>query len=121
MELQIDYRTTAREIIAAIDSWASDTETDREEACKLWAIFTALRGPDNENGFDKRDKTCYIRSSVLPNLANRAGADIVYHKAVIEYSDLHRVIELLNKADDNYHFNGHIRQAVSAILSTEKF
>jgi len=114
MKFKIEQKTTAREILAAIDEWAiSNCEGEPQH---LWNILSALRGPDNESFEDKRTKTAPIRSVVLPNLADKASARVDYvnqntYKTLGELSKLH---------DTQFHFNNHIRYAAQSILATER-
>lgn len=111
--MRIEPKISAREILAAINEWARVCNPD--EAQILWSIFTALRGPDNDDWELKHSHTVPIRFMVLSNLAQKSYADtFVYHPEEM-YNELKA---LLKPTQD--HFKVHVRLAVEAILSTEE-
>jgi len=70
-KLVIPAETTALEVLRAIDTWAGIT--DVYDARRLWAILTALRGPDTADDAVKAATTQHIRG-IVPTLAGKAGA-----------------------------------------------
>lgn len=72
----------------------------------LWALLTALRGPDDGNDLLKMDTTAIIRKRTMPNIASRkAMVDDRKISKLLDYSDL----------TGSIHFLNHIRSAVYAL------
>ncbi len=104
---------TAKEMLALLDNFPASIGDNPDhanlpgsESRKLWAILTALRGPDDDDEVVKSRTTSIIRARVLPHLSRAAGA-------FVNMSD-----PLPNPSDVNTpstHFNNHIGTALSAI------
>ena len=95
----IPKEATAREILAAIDQWAKDQLegsppysyfSEDTEICKLWAILTGQRGPDNGDEALKDHTTAIVRAHSLYHLAIANGAVVNTHDDGVteKYSNL---------------------------------
>lgn len=95
---QFSPNATAKQVLAAIDQWASQQLEPRPsyvsaaldrysplyptqfgsdyrgEGKKLWNIISAMRGPDNDDVGLKMRTTAVLRAAVLPSLAKCGGA-----------------------------------------------
>lgn len=106
--ITISEESTVNDILRAIDTWAINR--GGEEAKDLWAILSAMRGPDDSDDNIKFTSTCRIRGFALPHLAGIAGAivrDTLYHEGM-------RELIAFNESN-SHHFNNHVRQAAIAI------
>ncbi len=109
----------AVDLCKVIDEWSKvryDTKVRYDKGSieheKLWAILTALRGPDNEDGILKINTTAILRAFVLPQLAK------INHAFVND--DLN---DMKFIADGNLnHFKNHFYRAILAVpVLKEKF
>jgi len=87
--------------------------SDRE----VWAVVTALRGPDSKDDNDtdrwvKRKTTCVIRGLLFSSLR---WADYVPNPTKDHVASLHSAI-----ANKSSHFNIHIRNAMAALRKIRK-
>lgn len=108
--LKIDPKTTAREIVDAINEWAnvplgssrlfplpSERQAEEERArrykeiLRLWDVLTAMRGPDTGSNLIKRLTTKILRWP-LRHLAYNAGA-LVHHMDPVSGKGFTKAIE----------------------------
>jgi len=116
--MEIPSKTTTLEILEAINEWAINARS--YEVHNMWNILTALRGPDSDNEALKSKTTIFIRSAVLPDLAERANANIVF------YLDNRLILKQLGDiSNEKYynvnisHFSQHAIYAANSILSSQ--
>lgn len=64
-------KPTMRSILRYIEARIPSMTVD--EVQKLWAVLTALRGPDQSSWGLKRETTARIRSVAVPRLAEKCG------------------------------------------------
>lgn len=100
--------SSVRDILDAIEWWAGENRYSRGPMA-LWAVLTALRGPDiggaqinsPERLRLKRASTARVRAETLPNLATIANATV--------NTDGHAPSTAGQDYDEeSVHFNGHI-------------
>lgn len=103
-------RASVKTIIDGLDK-ASATLSG-QDADDLWAILSALRGPDSGGNDLKWATTAVIRAKTVPHLAHEAGADVNDYEGTFDLA--HRYIN--EHADEaGSHFRIHINAAISAI------
>ena len=110
----INKDATPKEILTAINEWAKMQPHPTEPpynaqgpVWELWAILTALRGPDvgSPEAIDmKHDTTCVIRWNSLPDLADLAGA----------FTDKLSTVHIPPR-EQYSHFGQHMKQAADAL------
>ncbi len=117
----ITPQSTALDILKAIETWAGQVR-DQAEPRHLWAVLSALRGPDvRDSDPAKQETTIYIRAVALPTLAALAHADLPYAEYHGAWSTKSKLAELgawrgVDRHLDR-HFGGHIRTAANSLLS----
>jgi hypothetical protein len=106
---------TIEEVFAIIDNFI--VESDPKTAKDLWAILTALRGPDNGDNKSKDLTTALIRAKVVPLASDCVGA-ICHDHDLWEDAGKRRVdaIELsYNQINGIPHFFTHAKWAFEAL------
>jgi hypothetical protein len=103
-KVTIPAGATAKQILKAIDTWATRNAAFEERA-KLWRILTALRGPDEsvDQAF-KYQTTGVIRRDSLPSLAKRMTAVVAAEGVAFDAAYTH-----------SWHFHSHAVEAYRAI------
>ena len=102
---------TAKEVLDALDEFF--VTADEGEARDLWAILSALRGPDGVNGNGdhtlKVNTTGIIRAVAFPRLANLWKQGVIVIGATFTS---HRRLDSISTYFSFYnHFLSHIRDA----------
>jgi hypothetical protein len=75
-KLLIDKGVTAKQILAGINEWARvrhEKNQDDKQTQALWDVFSAIRGPDDDDTELKYHTTAVIRMVALPHLAEGHG------------------------------------------------
>jgi len=138
MKFQIPADATYMDVLKAIDGWADElihngaASHSENEGHKLWAVLTALRGDDLENGAQKMRYTEPIRGYVLPSLAILGGG--MYHvpgnpvqmftkildQLEEQFTELYRHTDVSQAAQAqrlSTHYMGHIKWAAEHLLA----
>lgn len=108
MNITITEKSTAKDILKAIDDWAYEHPNEHPEIFRLWDVLTALRGPDfvGDHGL-KHQTTAIIRRFSVPSLAQGA-------LATVNYSD-HHIVAYNAVKGMRGHFTDHIKKAITAL------
>jgi hypothetical protein len=118
--------TTARGVFDLLDDFLLAHAEDGESA-KVWAVLTALRGPDNkEDDLVKHATTCHVRMRAFPKLA--AGGEDGYASFVATlpfgtpgrvtagaYMSTTHVPSLSQAFTASEHFGQHVQNAFTAL------
>lgn len=98
------------------------------EARQLWALLSALRGPDEENKYSKTDTTARIRAAMFPLTWSRSVAEddrwTYPHGAQYERPyDPFVLDDTLEVAvrENGDHFLSHVKQACDILRSAKRF
>lgn len=122
------YGHSVLEILQMLDWWSRHATGDEIE--HLWAILSALRGPDDSDTVLKGQTTAWVRTAALPGLAALAGATIAkpWGKAAEAVTDekLEELVldaEKLESANPEHsvHFVRHIQRAFEALIREKRF
>lgn len=123
----IPIAASAREVLEAINAWARGANP--LEVRDVWAVLTALRGPDNGDDAVKWRTTARIRGTALPQLSLGAGAftvesDATTHPAVLDPPEVGDTSSMSNLTDPDVsaagnHFRQHIRLAAEYLVQLE--
>lgn len=103
---------TARDVLNMLDTFLSSDKTDNDERQKLWNILTALRGPDNDDIYQKERTTVPIRRAAFPKMAEQS--DIWPCGAQFMSFSIANVPDFTPR-DDDTHFDFHARAAARAL------
>lgn len=104
--VEIKAEATAKDILSAINVWASMPDAIGAEKIALWDVLTALRGPDENDNRQKGFTTAVIRRESVPALARHCGAMV----ASPEVGFVNSVSKW-----DRWHFEAHARSAARAL------
>lgn len=107
----IDSGTTAKQMLAMLDSWLDEAEPD--ERNRLWSIISAFRGPDKDDftGQLKMHTTAKIRLAALPKVARKLTFPIIYQEGVTDEE-----LRELKSTPEYGHFDLHVVSAAVALL-----
>jgi hypothetical protein len=66
---------TVLQVLRAIDAWAGERrENGSDDGDRLWAVLSAMRGPDSDDQILKSRTTAVLRDAALHTLAQAGGA-----------------------------------------------
>lgn len=112
--------TALRHVLDEIDIWLSKPGLGDD----LWAVLTALRGPDDpELQCIKWQTTARVRAHAFPRTAQTAPGNVPPTAANFgsfnpdNVEPLQTIVTIVNR-HDHYHFQTHLNQAVLALTKT---
>ncbi len=112
-------REKSRKAIRAIRELIAKASKE-DYAVEVWALLTALRGPDYVGSDAKNNTTAHIRSFVMPNNCDNMDPNMrgIYYPNVYRPSDDSWLTNnnLVNDAGE--HFAEHFEQAVEVIRAS---